>query len=171
MTGRVHIYTGDGKGKTTAAVGLAVRAAGAGMRVLLVQFLKGRETAELAPLRQLGVEIVRSDDVTKFIPDMTPAEREICRAAQQRCLAAARDGMETHDMLILDEAFGAAATGMIDAGRLETLVRGKPSRLELVLTGRDAPPELIALADYVSEIRCVRHPYDKGVKARRGIEF
>lgn len=171
MAGLVHIYTGDGKGKTTAAVGLAVRAAGAGMRVLLVQFLKGRETAELGPLRRLGVGIVRSDEVTKFIPDMTQEEREICRAAQRRCLGAARDGMKSHDLLILDEVFGAAAAGMIGAGELETLVRGKPSRLELVLTGRDAPPELIALADYVSDIHCVRHPYDKGVKARRGIEF
>jgi len=171
VKGLVHIYTGDGKGKTTAAVGLAVRAAGDGLRVLFVQFLKGQATGELGPLRALGMDIVRSPGVKKFIPDMTMQERDECRVAQQACLRAAIDGAARYDLVILDEAIGAAETGMIDIDALEELVKHKPAPLELVLTGRGAPQRLIELADYVSEIKAVKHPYDKGIGARKGIEY
>lgn len=168
--GLVHIYTGDGKGKTTAAVGLACRAAGAGKKVLLVQFLKGSETGELASLRTLGVHIVRSD-VKKFIPYMTAEEKDDCRGKQQDCLRAARESAAGYDLVILDECIGAAAMHMVEEAELVEFVRGKPPETELVLTGRDAPPALVALADYVSDIRCVKHPYDKGVPARKGVEY
>lgn len=168
--GLVHIYTGDGKGKTTAALGLAVRARGAGMRVLVAQFLKGRDTAELAPLRTLGVKLLRTH-TDKFVPYMDTAERAACRQEQQTCLDRVRETAGDFDLVVLDEIFGAVATGMVEPAALTDFVRGKPPALELVLTGRDAPAELIALADYVSDIRCVRHPYDNGVSARRGIEF
>lgn len=168
--GLIHIYTGGGKGKTTAALGLALRAQGAGMKVLIVQFLKGRDTSELVPLSRLGIRVVRSD-VTKFIPYMNEQELRACREGQQRCLQEALDGMGDYDLLVLDEIFGAIATGMVEKESLLQLMRQKPASLELVLTGRDAPAEAVALADYVSEIHAVRHPYEKGIPARRGIEF
>lgn len=171
MKGLTHIYTGDGKGKTTAAVGLAVRAVGDGFRVLLVQFLKGRKTGELEPLEKLGVEIVRAQNVVKFIPQMTPEEFAQCKDSHESCLKAAKNAAGKYGLIILDEVIGAVQTGMIGAEELLNFVKTKPEELELVLTGRDAPPELLALADYVSEIRCVRHPYEKGVPARKGIEY
>jgi cob(I)alamin adenosyltransferase len=171
VSGLTHIYTGHGKGKTTAAVGLAVRAAGDGLRVLFVQFLKGRATGELGPLKSLGVDVVRSPGVKKFIPDMTQQEREECGVAQHTCLNAAIDSAARYDLIILDEAFGAAETGMIDIDALAEFVKHKPDSLELVLTGRGAPQRLIELADYVSEIKAVKHPYDRGITARKGIEY
>jgi cob(I)alamin adenosyltransferase len=173
VTGRglVHIYTGDGKGKTTASVGLAVRAAGDGLRVLFAQFLKGRQTGELDPLRQLGVTVMRTPEVVKFIPSMSPAEREECRCAQRACLSGVIGKAADFDLIILDEAMAAVETGMIGLDELIRFIRSKPEGLELALTGRNAPPELVALADYVSEIKAVRHPYERGIAARRGIEY
>ncbi|ADU27482.1 cob(I)yrinic acid a,c-diamide adenosyltransferase [Ethanoligenens harbinense] len=169
-TGLVHIYTGDGKGKTTAAMGLACRAAGAGLRVLVVQFLKGRDTGELYSLRRLGIRVLRTD-VKKFIPYMDEAERAVCREGQERCFREACAALPQYDLVVLDEAIGAASAGMLDPAALLACVRGRPKGVELVLTGRDAPQALIDCADYVSEIRCVKHPYDRGIQARRGIEF
>lgn len=169
--GLVHIYTGDGKGKTTAAVGLAVRCAGAGNRVLLVQFLKGQPTAELEPLKKLGIDILRSDSVKKFIPYMTEEEKRACKEAQQSCLRRAVGSMSEYDMVVLDEIMAAVSTGMIDCGEVVNLITKRPTHTELVLTGRDVAPELEALADYISEIRAVRHPYEKGITARKGIEY
>ncbi len=168
--GLIHIYTGDGQGKTTAALGLALRACGAGMRVLIVQFLKGRDTAELAALARLGIPVVRGT-ADKFVPAMTPAERADCRRQQQACLEQARAKAPAYDLLVLDEAFGAVSAGMFSLDELTDFVARKPAHTELVLTGRDAPESLMARADYVSEIRCVRHPFDRGVTARRGIEY
>ena len=170
QTGLLHIYTGDGQGKTTAALGLALRACGAGLRVMIVQFLKGRDTAELTSLAQLGIPVVRGT-ADKFVPAMTPAEREDCRRQQRACLAQARAKAPECDLLVLDEAFGAVSAGMLSLGELTDFVGHKPAHTELVLTGRDAPESLTARADYVSEIRCVRHPYDRGISARRGIEY
>lgn len=168
--GLIHIYTGDGKGKTTAALGLALRAKGAGLTVLIAQFLKGRDTGELGPLRALGIPVIRSD-VEKFIPYMTPEEREECREGQQRCFTSVCREAASYDLVILDEIFAAVATGMIGKEQLLGLIRDKPASAELVLTGRDAPEDIVALADYVSEIRAVKHPYDRGLAARRGIEY
>lgn len=169
--GLVHIYTGDGKGKTTAAVGLAVRAAGVGKRVLFSQFLKGRPTGELDSLKKIGVEIVRSGAVTKFIPYMNEQELAECKKSQQAVFNEVKSKAGSFDVVILDEIIGAAGTGMISLEDAAEFVKKKPEGTELVLTGRDAPPELIALADYVSDIKAVKHPYDKGVNAREGIEY
>lgn len=169
--GLIHIYTGDGKGKTSAAVGLAARAAGSGLRVLFVQFLKGRATGEIESLERLGVHTVRSQQVTKFIPYMNEQERTECRMAQQECLREARNGLAVYDVVILDEAIGAAQTGMVALAELEDMLRTKPTGVELVLTGRDAPETLVELADYVSDIKAVKHPYDRGIQARKGIEY
>lgn len=169
--GLVHLYTGDGKGKTTAAVGLAVRAAGSGMKVLFVQFLKGRQTGERAALKTLGVEVPEAAASDKFIPQMTPAEKARYREEQQAFLRSAAQRMPGFDLLVLDEIIPAVTTGMIELPELLRMLREKPPALEVVLTGREPPRELVELADYVSEIRAVKHPYDKGVPARRGIEF
>jgi cob(I)alamin adenosyltransferase len=169
--GLVQIYTGDGKGKTTAAAGLAVRAAGTGLRVLFAQFLKGRPTGEIEPLKKLGVTVIRSEDVTKFIPQMSPAELEKCRLGQHETLDAVKEGIAGSDVVILDEVFGAIAAGMIEIGDIISLIEQRPRGTEIVLTGRGAPARLVALADYVSDIKAVKHPYDKGVMARKGIEY
>ncbi|MEG6571514.1 cob(I)yrinic acid a,c-diamide adenosyltransferase [[Clostridium] cellulosi] len=169
--GLIHVYTGDGKGKTTAAVGLCVRAAGSGLRVLFAQFLKGRKTGEIAPLEKIGVDILRSEVVKKFIPDMTQEERAECRTAQKGIFEKARKSIPDYDLVVLDEVFGAIATGMVDKEEVIRLIREKPEGTELVMTGRDAPKEIIELADYVSEIGQIKHPYEKGINARKGIEY
>lgn len=168
--GLIQIYTGNGKGKTTAALGLAMRAKGAGLKVLLAQFLKGRDTGELESLRKLGIPVIRSD-VRKFIPYMNPDELEKCKTEQGRCFEDVRREAGSYDLVVLDEIFGAISTGMVDKSEAAQFVRSKPEQTEIVLTGRNAPAEFIELADYVSEIQSVKHPYDKGIGARRGIEF
>lgn len=166
----VHIYTGDGKGKTTAALGLAMRAKGSGLTVLIVQFLKGRDTGELKALRKLGIPVIRSD-VKKFIPYMNPEELKMCKQEQSACFDKVQEEAAQYDLVVLDEIFGAVSTGMVAESELIHFVKTKAESVELVLTGRDASDEMIGLADYVSEIQSLKHPYDKGIQARRGIEF
>ena len=168
--GLIHLYTGDGKGKTTAAVGLACRAAGCGKKVLVLQFLKGQKTGELASLSMLGIRVVRSE-TKKFIPYMDEQELEQCRVDQVECLKAARADMDNYDLVVLDEVIGAVTSGTLTLSSIIDLVKNKPEHTELVLTGRDAPKELVELADYVSEISCIKHPYTQGIVAREGIEY
>lgn len=174
MRGCIHIYCGDGKGKTTAAVGLAVRAAGAGLRVLLVQFLKGRKSSELAVLEQIPqIVLMRAKHSGKFTFQMNDREKAACREAQQACLANALEQafMGNFDLLILDEIMAAYHSGMLTEEQLKNLIQQKPESLELVLTGRNPPEFLIQSADYLSEICNRKHPFDEGIAARRGIEF
>ena len=173
MSGLVHVYCGDGKGKTTAAVGLCARAVGAGKRVVLVQFLKGGETGELAPLQALGVRVLRGKGGTRFSFAMTDAEKAAARAVHDAHLqeAAQLTLAEGVDLLVLDEALGALRHGLLDEELLQGLVRQRPAGLELVLTGRNPPAWLLEAADYVSEFTKQKHPYEKGVPARRGIEL
>lgn len=175
MTGLVHIYTGDGKGKTTAALGLGLRACGRGMKVLMVQFLKGAPTGEMYSLKALepGFVLRRGTETKKFTWEMN-AEEKAQTAAEQRCIFNDTIRMVSGnewDLLILDEALGAISSGMLDKNAVIAFIKGKPEKLELVLTGRGATPELIELADYVSEIKAVKHPVDRGVNGRKGIEF
>lgn len=172
--GLVHIYTGNGKGKTTAALGLGLRATGRGYRVLVVQFLKGAMTGELESIARLAplYRVVRGPETTKFTWRMTPDELAACRAVQGSILdqAQAEIAAGSCDLLILDEILGAIGAGVVDIARVERLVRDRPPNLEIVLTGRDAPPGLLALADYVSEIQAVKHPFTAGIPARTGVE-
>lgn len=171
--GLVHIYTGDGKGKTTAAVGLALRKVGCGERVLFVQFLKPGTSSELDVLSKLGVEVVADYPFHKFVFAMNAAEKENCKESQCRCLEiadkAARGG--EYGLIVLDESCPAADIGMIDESILKELISEKAPGTELVLTGRGATGDLIDLADYVSVIQKQKHPFDKGIPARRGIEY
>jgi cob(I)alamin adenosyltransferase len=172
--GLIHIYCGDGKGKTTAAVGLIVRAAGHGWRTMLVQFLKNGHSGELELLRQLaGTRILTGRPFIAFSHEMKPAEREETLTLHIRqmgeAILAARSG--EIDLLVLDEACGAISAGLLPEEMVLDFLRSKPAELEVVLTGRGPTPAILNLADYISEIRCLRHPYQKGVAGREGIEY
>lgn len=172
--GLVHIYCGDGKGKTTAAIGLTVRAAGAGFRVMFVQFLKGGQTGELDMLRAMnGVTVMRLEKAFGFTWTLNDKQQNELRAAHDRLFAQAvqqcGDGKQT--LLVMDELVGAMDLGLIDRGHVIDFIRNKPEELEVVMTGRNPDEELTELADYISEVRAVRHPMDKGITARKGIEF
>lgn len=173
-SGLIHLYCGDGKGKTTAALGLALRASGAGKRVLLLQFLKGRETGELKSLARLPeITVVRGNASGKFSFQMDPAERAAALILHTENLRAAINTARAGecDLLILDEALGALSAGLLDERLLRELVSGKPPALELVLTGRAPPHWLFEAADYVSEMCKRKHPFDRGIAARSGVEF
>lgn len=172
--GLIHVYYGDGKGKTTAATGLAVRAAGSGRRVLMLQFLKGRSSGEVEVLRSIpGVSLERAAESKKFTWDMSPEELEAARRQNDEAfLAAAEKAREIRcDLLVLDEALGAFSAGVLSESLVIDFLREKPEGLELVLTGRDPSAALLEIADYATEMRKVKHPYDKGVQARQGIEY
>jgi len=173
MDGLVHIYTGNGKGKTTAAIGLGIRAVGSGMKILMVQFLKGSHSGEETPLGKLkpDFELYKNKQTDKFLWEMTPKEKEQMRESTLRLFEYAMNNAESKDMIILDEIMAAITTGLIDVKQVSDFIKNRPSHLELVLTGRNAPNELIVLADYVSEINAVKHPMSSGIKAREGIEF
>jgi cob(I)alamin adenosyltransferase len=167
--GLVHLYSGDGKGKTTAAMGLALRALGNGRQVVIVQFLKGEPSGEVALLRQLGAQVMRDAPGMKFVFQMTEAEKQVAREAQNARLRAAL--AEQAELLILDEACAAVRLGMVDELLLRDAVLHKPCAQELVLTGRDPMDWMLEAADYHTEMQCRRHPYQKGIAARRGVEF
>jgi cob(I)alamin adenosyltransferase len=170
--GIVQVYTGDGKGKTTAAFGQALRAIGRGRRVHVLQFMKGRKYGECLVaeerLPQLTIELTGLDS---FVMRDNPAPADIALAT--RGLARAREIIASGecDMLILDEINVAADFRLIPLEELLDLIRNKPPALDLVLTGRYAPPELIAAADLVSEVKEIKHHYQAGIKERTGIEY
>lgn len=165
----VHLYWGEGKGKTTAAMGLALRALGAGQRVVIVQFLKGASSGEIPLLEQLGATIYRGKAGQKFVFQMTEAEKKQTRAMQTGHLRAAL--AESADLLILDEACAAWRLEMVDHTLLRQAVLQRPAEQELVLTGRSPARWMREAADYETEMRCHRHPYEQGVAARKGVEF
>ncbi len=171
--GRVHVYTGDGKGKTTAALGLALRAAGAGMKVLFVQFAKGRHTSELAALERLADLItVRRFGREGFISGEPIDEDRACaREGLDEAKRAASSG--EYGLLVLDEAAVAVKLGLFAEDELLEVidaVQAASPRTEIVVTGRAAPEGLVERADLVTEMRAVKHYFDKGVGARIGIE-
>ncbi len=171
MSGLVHIYCGDGKGKTTAAFGLALRSAGCGNKVVVAQFLKDGQSGECRALRTFSnVVLLGCNPSGKFSFRMDEAEKEQTRQASQQtlreALAAARDAR----LLVLDEVMAAVSSGFLTVEEVVEAVTGRPSELELVMTGRNPPAELTALADYISEVRKIRHPFDRGIAARDGIE-
>jgi cob(I)alamin adenosyltransferase len=170
--GMIHIYTGDGKGKTTAAVGLAVRAAGCGKRVVLAQFLKGSRTGELKALARIPlITIIRNTRDYGFYGGASDETR-----AQMACEnnANLQNALALPcEMLVLDEVCAAYNLGAIDRKAVDELVLREAGRREreLVLTGRDAPAHLCAAADYLSRVSKIKHPFDHGTPARQGIEY
>ncbi len=164
----LHIYTGEGKGKTTAAMGLALRAIGHGKKVVIVQFLKSGSSGELGPLLAAGATIFSGKGGTKFVSAMSEEEKRAARRLHDMHLEKAL--RESCDMLILDEACAALTYELVDPALIEQAVAMKNER-EVVLTGRDPAQFLLDAADYITEMKCVRHPYEKGVRAREGVEY
>ena len=184
----LQIYCGGGKGKTTAAIGLAVRGVGAGMRVRFVQFMKGAYTSELSVLGNIsGLEMRRCDRDYGFFKNMSGQDKLDITRCHNDLLAFAFSpkvaGNKTADdnapddmapeseMIILDEFCGAYAHGLMDKALAERLILENKDRAEVILTGRDPAEIFTDAADYISEIRCLRHPYERGVSARKGVEF
>jgi cob(I)alamin adenosyltransferase len=170
MKGYVQVYTGDGKCKTTAALGLALRAVGAGLRVFLGQFIKGREYSEIRIIRERFPEItVQQFGLGRFIRGV-PAPEDV--AAARNGLAMLEQVMKSgrYDVVIADEANTAVRAGLFPEEDLLTLIAGKPDTVELILTGRGAGERTQQRADLVTHMQCVKHYYDAGVTARPGIE-
>lgn len=171
--GLTHLYTGDGKGKTTAAAGLAVRALGAGKSVLFCQFLKGRESCELAGLQALGAELLRAKCGSKFIFQMDEREREALANDHRLCFdeVISRVSGGKTDVVILDEIIDAVNEGLVPENDLLRLIRNRPANVELVLTGRNPGADIVDASDYHTDFVSVKHPYQNGIPARRGIEY
>jgi cob(I)alamin adenosyltransferase len=174
--GLTLVFTGDGKGKTTAAVGLTVRAAGNRMRVFFLQFIKGQwKSGEREILRTIpGVDLEvtgRGFTLEGLRNPSIPMEDHAAAAAHGWQVAQQLVRGGDYDMVVLDEILGAVSAGLVPLDELLGLVRSKPAALHLVLTGRGAPPELVELADLVSEVQPIKHPFSQGIKAQRGIEF
>ena len=164
----LHLHWGDGKGKTTAAMGLALRALGHGRRVVVLQFLKDGTSGEIALLRRCGAEVHACPNA-KFTWLMTEAERT---EARQHNTAALRAALDTpFDLLVLDEAGAACRHQLVDEALLRQAAAMAKQGREVVLTGRDPAPWMQEAADYSTELRAVRHPYTQGTPAREGIEY
>lgn len=168
--GLLHIYCGDGKGKTTASLGLALRAAGAGMAVCFIQFMKGGDTSELNSLRLIpNISVKRCDKAYGFAENMSESEKAEIAACHNELLEYAFGG--GFDVIILDEFNSAYEFGFMDKTCAEELILSGKNGAEIVLTGRNPADVFVRAADYVSEILCVNHPYYNGTAARKGIEY
>lgn len=162
----LHLYFGSGKGKTTAAAGLALRALGHGKKVVVVQFLKDGTSGEIEPLRRLGAAVFACPNA-KFTWLMTPQEKAATLAHNTQTLEAALQ--MPCDLLILDEACAALRAALLPEALLQKAVLNAP--YEVVLTGRDPADWMLQNADYITEFTAHRHPYEKGIPAREGIEY
>ncbi|HPF06686.1 MAG TPA: cob(I)yrinic acid a,c-diamide adenosyltransferase [Spirochaetota bacterium] len=172
--GYIHIYTGNGKGKTTAALGLCFRAAGCGIKSAFIQFMKGQETGELAAAKMTGSMItIEQYGSPKLLTDNNPAIFEEHKSEALKGYARAVDLTRGDEfrIIVLDEILNLLNFKLIELPAIIKLIKAKPEHMELVLTGRGAPEELVRLADLVTEMKEVKHYYMSGVKARKGIEF
>lgn len=172
---RIHIYCGDGKGKTTAAIGLSVRSCGRGWSVVLSQFLKGSTSGELNVLRNLpNYHYVEAPTTTcKFVFQMDDQEKmEYGQQVRQHFADTVEAVKKYHaKLLVMDEVLDAVAMGMLSDETLAEFLRNRPEDLEVVMTGRAPTPCTDPLADYITRMQKVRHPFDKGLNARLGVEF
>lgn len=169
--GLIHLYYGDGKGKTTAACGLSARMLGCGKKVVFAQFFKDGASSELNVLRRAGASVLcrpeYGDRFCKIPLDRRGDAREAFRDLLHEAFACASSA----NLLVLDECCAALSHGMIDEDDLIALLKDRPSGLEVVMTGRNPSETLIACADYATQMTAVKHPYSKGIAARRGVEF
>ncbi|MBR3243003.1 MAG: cob(I)yrinic acid a,c-diamide adenosyltransferase [Parasporobacterium sp.] len=175
-SGLIHIYTGEGKGKTTAGLGLCLRAAGCDLKVLIARFLKNNDSAELKAFARFpNVEIVPNETTFGFSrswkddPERKQQAKEYYSAMLETAIKKAVSGY--YDILLLDEILASVRLEVVERDVLISFLKTKPENLEVIMTGRDPLPELIDLADYVSEIKKIKHPFDQGIIARRGIEY
>lgn len=167
--GLIHLYYGNGKGKTTAAMGLALRGYNAGKRVVVVQFLKDGHSGEIEVLRSLGIRIYGGKTTDRFVFQMNDEEKAETKRLQDENLLSAIN--EKADMLILDEACAALESKTVDEDLLKQAVLGKNESCEVILTGRNPAPWMVEKADYVTEMKLHKHPFEKGIAARKGVEF
>ncbi len=170
--GYVHIYCGDGKGKTSAAVGMVIRAAGRGKKIVVARFLKTDDSGEVEVLKSIPqITVLPCERVFGFVSAMDEQTRKEAAAYNQELFEKAVSLAKTADMVMLDEIMAAVNYGMVSEKRVEEFLRDRPGALEVVMTGRDPSKLLLSMADCVSEIKKVRHPYDRGIPARKGIEY
>ena len=173
--GLIHIYCGDGKGKTTAAMGLAIRAAGREKKVFITQFLKSGRSGELISLEKLNnhVTFFPGKPVNKFVWNMNDSEKEEAQKEHtvrfNKIVEIIKDG--EYDLLILDEIIATINNGFIELNDVINFLNNKPEKLEVVMTGRGPKKELIEIANYVTEMKCIKHPFNEGVSSRLGIEL
>ena len=170
--GLIHIYHGDGKGKTTCAFGLALRCAGCGYRVRIVQFLKGRQSGEIRAMQAFdNVELLRTEKPPCFTWQMTEQQKQQSKLQCEQLLREAFAQTDDIRLLVLDEVLIAILTGMLEEEQLVALLEHRPAHLEVVLTGRHPSKKLRSMAHYITELRKEKHPYDNGIMARHGIEM
>jgi cob(I)alamin adenosyltransferase len=172
--GLVHVYTGDGRGKTSAAMTVAMRAAQHGYSVLIVQFVKEIRTSEQAAFEERFPEVeflALGEGFFKILNDRKPEAVHQAAAQEAFRLAGSKTLSGRYDVVVLDEVNNAVDYGFIPVADVVRFIRGKPKHVELILTGRNAAPAVQKLADYVSDIKKVKHPYDRGILARKGIDF
>ncbi len=170
--GLIIVNTGDGKGKTTAALGMVLRAWGHGLQVAVLQFIKreSERLGEARAARQLGIEWIATGD--GFTWNAKDVDETVARARYGWELAQEKITSGRYDLLVLDEFTYPLQFGWLDcAAVIDWLRQNKPAEMHLVITGRNAPAELVAFADLVTEMRSIKHPHDQGVAAQRGVEF
>ncbi|BBF44573.1 cob(I)alamin adenosyltransferase [Lachnospiraceae bacterium KM106-2] len=174
MRGLIHVYCGDGKGKTTVSVGLSIRAAGRGKKVLYANFLKTDDSGEIIIMDQIeNITVMRVEEEYGFIYTLSSEDKEkaikFYSTRLERAIEMATK--ENYDVLVLDEILASYTLNVINRETLLQFLKNKPEHLEVILTGRDPAEDILEYADYVSEIQKVKHPFDKGVPAREGIEY
>ena len=168
----IHVYCGDGKGKTTAALGLILRHVGTGGTAVLAQFLKSTPTGELVTLEKLGVPVYRNELPHGFFPNMNNEMKQTVLGMHTHTLTEVTRLLESNkcSLLVLDELCAALSLALIDRKAVFSLL-DRHSESEFVITGRNPDPELLERADYVTEMKLIKHPYDRGIQARKGIEY
>ena len=171
VKGLIQVYTGDGKGKTTAALGLALRAAGRNMKVLMVQFMKKWDYGELHSVELIPNIILVTFGTKDFV--YKEKAKRIDYEEAEKAFSFDVEGMQSgdYDMIIFDELNMALYYELLDLKEVIQKIKGKPDNVGVVITGRRAPEEIIEIADLVTEMKEIKHPYQKGIEARRGIEY
>ncbi len=170
--GLMHIYCGDGKGKTTAATGLTLRALGCGKKVLFVQFFKSGNSSEIKLLKTLeNLDYMKADKNFGFFFKMNDEEKVMAKEYFTQLFAKAISMANNYDMIVFDEIISTYNHNCLDKEELKKFCANKENIPEIIFTGRNPADELIEMADYVSEVKKIKHPYEKGISARLGIEF
>lgn len=166
-----HIYIGNGKGKTTASIGLAVRAIGCGNKVLFTQFLKKGTSGEISVLKNLGATVKYFENLSGFTFRMTDEQKAECQTANEAMMEFVMENQKEFQLVVLDEVLDAINAKLLDEKLLVDFLQNKDESIEVVITGRNPSEKLLSLADYVTEMKKISHPYDKGIGGRKGIEF
>jgi len=171
IKGLIQVYTGDGKGKTTAALGLALRAAGRNMKVLIVQFMKKWDYGELHSIELISNITLRTFGTKDFV--YKGKTKKIDYEEAEKAFSFGAEGVQSgdYDIVIFDELNMALYYELLDLKKVVEKLKEKPDEVEVVITGRRAPEEIIGIADLITEMKEVKHPYQKGIEARRGIEY